>query len=45
MTGASEGVGRGYALEVITSIHAISYTNILNTAGQAGYECGDHEPF
>ena len=49
VTGASEGIGRGYALEVHHCVCCcvVSYTHDLRVAsfpaGQARTECGHHE--
>ena len=51
VTGASEGIGRGYALEVHHCVCCcvVSYTHDLRVAsfpaGQARTECGHHESF
>ena len=47
MTGASEGIGKGYALEVsILLLFSFMHTDLRIaslSAGQARVECGHHE--
>ena len=48
MTGASEGIGRGYALEVRRVLYCSCVLCIISfpsLAGETGTECGHYESF